>query len=379
MVNQNFLISKDPNESTSLIERKAKNSLVTNGYDKYRDPSTPFSSLVCAVDVLDHEYRNSDIVTTTKDGHDVPLVDIKLALMRWLEIINNRYAVNTIKSLNNDLTIYINLCHQHGINPFNITDRQFINITEQRRIDCKPSTMSRFCNSISKFYDALKIDNPMKDELVISVMVKHKKDKGASQGQAAPMSFSQLDELYEKLGSSTNIADVRDLLVLSLMLECLMRRAEIVNIQVEHLITSEDVPLLLVPKSKTDQDGSDQAIIPYSHRTQRLIDKWLRMSGIKSGYLIRGFKRTKQVRETQTDVSIVNQITKRASELLGLDINLSGHSGRVGGIQELVIAGHTEVAIQLNARLKTGHMVTRYARRTHAKKLPMTDLLKNTK
>ncbi|WP_305845262.1 hypothetical protein [Photobacterium leiognathi] len=172
-------------DSSNLNEQKANNSLASSGYDQYRDPQTPFSSLVLAVDELDNEFRNCDIVTTTKVGDDVPLVDIKLALMRWLEIINNRYAVNTIKSLNNDLTIYINLCHKFNINPFNITDREFINITEQRRIDCKPSTMSRFCNSVSKFYDALKIDNPMKDELVKSVMVKHKKDKGGAQGQAA--------------------------------------------------------------------------------------------------------------------------------------------------------------------------------------------------
>ncbi|WP_318521317.1 tyrosine-type recombinase/integrase [Photobacterium leiognathi] len=365
--------------SSNINEQKANNSLASSGYDQFRDPQTPFSSLVLAVDELDNEFRNCDIVTTTKAGDDVPLVDIKLALMRWLEIINNRYAVNTIKSLNNDLTIYINLCHKFNINPFNITDREFINITEQRRIDCKPSTMSRFCNSVSKFYDALKIDNPMKDELVKSVMVKHKKEKGGAQGQAAPLNFSMLDELYEVLGSSNDIADTRDLVVLSLMLECLMRRAEIVEIQVEHLIVDEEVPLLLVPRSKTDQDGSDQAIVPFSQRTHRLINKWLRMSGITSGYLVRGLKRTKEVRDTKSDVCIVNKIAKRASDILGLEISLSGHSGRVGGIQELVVAGHTETAIQLNARLKTGHMVTRYARRTTATKLPMRDFLKNTK
>lgn len=362
-------------ESRKIIEQNNKRDLAET-YDRFRDPNTPFSTLVIEVDKMGTEYRNTDIVATSNKGEDISLHDVKLALVRWLEIINNKYAANTIKSLNYDLTIYINLCHKHGINPFNITCREFINLSEQRRNECKPATMARWCNSVSKFYQALNIINPMQDELVKSVFVKHKKEKGGGQGQARGMTFEQLDQIYEMLGGSDSLADLRDLVALSLMLECLMRRAELVSIEVEHLNFDNDTPLLYIARSKTDQDGSDATYVPFSDRTRRTIERWLALSGINTGYLLRGLTRNGKVRSTKPAPDLINKITKRASELLGLDINLTGHSGRVGGIQELVADGHSNIAIQLNARLKTPAMVARYAREINASTLPMSTFLK---
>ena len=177
------IISSEINEKSFVAKQKKDRELLSR-YMHYRDPSTPFSSLVIEVDKMNYEYRNTDIVATGMSGEDISLNDIKLALVRWLEIINNRYAVNTIKSLNYDLTIYINLCHDHQLNPFNISEREFIDACSGRIKEYKPATLSRWGNSISKFYDALKITNPMKDELVKSVFIKHRKEKGAGQKQA---------------------------------------------------------------------------------------------------------------------------------------------------------------------------------------------------
>ena len=348
-------------------------------YDHYRDPSTPFSTLVIGVDNMNCEYRNTDIVATGMSGEDVSLNDIKSALVRWLEIINNRYAINTIKSLNYDLTIYINLCYNYQINPFNISEREFINVCSDRIKEYKPATLSRWGNSISKFYDALKITNPMKDELVKSVFIKHRKEKGAGQKQAIGMTMDHLEQLFAILELSEQLADIRDLVVLSLMFECLMRRAELINIEIEHLVLDEDQPLLYIARSKTDQDGSDSTFVPFSYRTQRIIKRWLRVSGIVDGYLIRGVTKYSTVRKTKASADIINKITKRASALLGMEFHLSGHSGRVGGIQELVRNGSSNIAIQLNARLKTPAMVARYSRKIAGGSLPMADMLKNIK
>lgn len=365
-------------ESHKMIELRNQRELAST-YDKFRDPSTPFSTLVIEVDRMGTEYRNTDIVGTSTKGEDVSLLDVKLALVRWLEIINNKYADNTIKSLSYDLTIFIDLCHKHQINPFDITCRQFINISEQRRSECKPATMSRWCNSVSKFYHALNIVNPMQDELVKSVFVKHRKDKGGGQRQAVGMTFELLDEVYDVLGKSDSLADMRDLVALSLMLECLMRRAELVSVTVENLVLDAETPLLHIARSKTDQDGSDSVYLPFSDRTKHTIERWLAASGITSGYLLRGLTRYGKVRPNKPAPDLINKITKRASDLLGLEIKLSGHSGRVGGIQELVADGHSHIAIQLNARLKTPAMVARYAREINASTLPMGAFLKRNK
>lgn len=372
------LIASDIDERSFVSEQKQKRELLSR-YEYYREPATPFSSLVVEVDKMNHEYRNTDIVATGMNGEDVSLNDIKAALVRWLEIINNRYAVNTIKSLNYDLTIYINLCHDHQINPFNISEREFIDVCSGRIKEYKPATLSRWGNSISKFYDALKITNPMKDELVKSVFIKHRKEKGAGQRQAVGMTMDHLEKLFDILEPGEQLANIRDLVVLSLMFECLMRRAELINIEIEHLILDEEQPLLYIARSKTDQDGSDSTFVPFSWRTQRIIKRWLRLSGIVDGYLIRGVTKYGTVRKTKASADIVNKITKRASELLGMELHLSGHSGRVGGIQELVRNGSSNIAIQLNARLKTPAMVARYSRKISGGSLPMADMLKNIK
>lgn len=370
--------SQGLSDNLTVTEIRNQRELAST-YDKFRDPSTPFSTLVVEVDRMSSEFRNTDIVATSTIGNDVSLHDVKLALVRWLEIINNKYAENTIKSLNYDLTIYIDLCHKHQLNPFNISCREFISLSEQRRGECKPATMARWCNSVSKFYQALNIINPMQDELVKSVFIKHRKDKGGGQGQARGMTFEQLDTIYDMLSESDSLADIRDLVALSLMLECLMRRAELVSIEIQHINLESETPLLYISRSKTDQDGSDATYVPFSERTRRIIEHWLNLSGITTGYLLRGLTKYGKVRSTKPAPDLINKITKRASELLGLDVYLTGHSGRVGGIQELVADGHSNIAIQLNARLKTPAMVARYAREINAATLPMSEFLKRNK
>lgn len=373
----NYLTSID--EERKLVANQQEVRKLARQYEFYRDPSTPFSSLVIEVNKMNNEYRNIDIVAIGINSNDVALYEIKAALARWLEIINNKYAINTIKSLNYDLTIYINLCHEKHINPFNISEREFIDVCRNRIDEFKPATLSRWGNSISKFYEALKISNPMKDELVKSVFIKHRKEKGAAQRQAVGMTLDHLQSLFGILESSEQLADIRDLIVLSLMFECLMRRAELINIEIEHLYVEDDQPLLYIARSKTDQDGSDATYVPFSWRTQRIIQRWLHASDITDGYLIRGVTKYGTVRKNKASADIINKITKRASELLGMDINLSGHSGRVGGIQELVRSGSSNIAIQLNARLKTPAMVARYSRKLSGSTLPMADMLKNIK
>ncbi len=132
----------------------------------------------------------------------------------------------------------------------------------------------------------------------------------------------------------------RDAAVLALGFAAALRRSELCALRVADVMilpSTRRQPqrmLLVVRRSKTDQNGKGQRIAVPEGRTVRPIARvqaWLSVSGITRGPLFRSMKRGGSVQERPLHHSDIPRLVKRYGAAIGLNPKeLSGHSLRAG-------------------------------------------------
>ena len=322
---------------------------------------------------------NMDIgVTANSSGEVITLKNLISCINRWFDIVQNKYTRNSIIALNSDLSIYFEICEKLSISPFFIRDTDAKKVISIHAVDRKSATISRFINSISKFFTGCTIHNPLQDELVKASVTKIKNSIGAEQWQATPLTIPMLDKIISGWQTCTSIPKLRNMLVMTFLYECLMRRSELVNIQVSDLSELNGNYSLSVIRLKTDRTGKSKRNVPISQLAWNLCARYMQLAKITDGYLIRPLNRNNEPKDKQLSINSVNLIVKAISKELNLEGSnkLSTHSGRVGGIQDLVINQFSIGSIQQNAGLKSSIMVSRYSRKIDSANMPMADLLR---
>ena len=154
----------------------------------------------------------------------------------------------------------------------------------------------------------------------------------------------------------------RDAAILAIAYAGALRRSEICNLRAEdiEIIESRHPKALtrmfiFIRKSKTDQEGRGQKIAILQGKRIKPIQwlrEWLKVSGIRSGYLFQTMKRGGGLRGNPLHHSDIPRLVKHYGELIGLDPKtISGHSLRSGFVTSA--AAH-------NARLDKIMEVTRH-------------------
>ena len=193
--------------------------------------------------------------------------------------------------------------------------------------------------------------------------------KGRRQDQATGLTWPLRQRLMAAAGDRP--IDDRNRALLAVAYDALLRRAELVSLQVPDLL--EEVRgegSLLVRRSKTDCEGMGE-IVWIGRDTVRLVGTWLDRAGISDGMLFRSVDKGGRVGERLNSCQ-VPRIFKAMARAAGLPESvagsLSGHSARVGAAQDMVAAG-IELPLILHAgRWKSTAMVNRYGERLLARR-----------
>jgi integrase len=150
------------------------------------------------------------------------------------------------------------------------------------------------------------------------------------------------DILDKMLGTCDNtLIGVRDRALL-LVAFCSggRRRSEIANLTTNDITKTNDGYLIILAKSKTDQNA-DGFSVRIAGESALALKQWLLKSGIRQGYLFRGIKSDLTLYDSITGNSIY-KIVKKRIKLIGLDETLYGaHSLRAGFITDSVNSGKT--------------------------------------
>lgn len=233
----------------------------------------------------------------------------------------------------------------------------------------KVATISRRLAAIAKAHQAAGHDSPasLRHASVSEVWKGIRRVHGTAQTQKAPVSVEDLRRMFAVLPANELLA-VRDRALLLIGFAGAFRRSELVGLNVEDVQICADGLVILLRRSKTDQEAEGRKIaIPYGSTPDtcpvRSLQRWLESADITAGPLFRPVNRHGNLQTERLSDKAVALVVKRYAEAAGLDPKkYSGHSLRSGLVTAAAIAGVSERAIMQQTGHKSSAMVRRYIR-----------------
>ena len=191
-----------------------------------------------------------------------------------------------------------------------------------------------------------------------------KRSKCLEQRQAVGINH---DILIKMIAAQPNtLAGTRNRALLSLGYDFLARRSELVAIRTDDLKFTLDGALKgMIRKSRTDQYGKGRLVFG-SERSEKLVRKWLRLKPKEIQPVFCAINHGKCEDRAICDRN-VNDIIKRSAVRVKScerprDLEVSGHSLRVGAAQDLLIKGYDLAAIMRTGGWSDPSTVSRYLR-----------------
>ncbi len=290
-------------------------------------------------------------------------------LGQFVRAARGAFSDSTERALRSDLAIYAEWCAERGERPLPATPETIAAFVDAKAETRAPATVRRYVTSIGIAHRALGLEKTVKSPPVQLALKRMHRKKGRRQDQARGLTWPLRRRLLEAAGD--RLLDDRNRALLAVAYDAMLRRAELVSLQVVDLL--EELPgdgSLLVRRSKTDCEGRGE-VVWVGRDTVRLVRAWLDRAGIADGMLFRAVRKGGRVGERLNPCE-VPRIFKAMAREAGLPetvvADLSGHSTRVGAAQDMVAAGIELPAILHAGRWKSTAMVNRYGERLLARR-----------
>ncbi len=152
--------------------------------------------------------------------------------------------------------------------------------------------------------------------------------------------------------------------------DTMARRSELVALGVQDFsFLNDGSGRVLIRRSKTDQTG-EGSVAYLSPDTVGYLKAWLKMSGIRSGAVFRRLIGRGRGVGNRLQVDSIAQTFKRVAEFVGMRAEetqeVSGHSIRVGAIQDMLALNIDLASVMQAGRWKTTAMPMRYGENVQA-------------
>ena len=282
----------------------------------------------------------------------------------YLSAARGAFSENTERAIRADVDIFCAWCEKMDLTALPArtpTVVAFIDAMAQIRA---PATVRRYVSSIATVHKAIRLRNPLESARVKLALQRMHRRNGRRQSQVRGLTWPLRQRLLEASGD--RLIDARNRALLAVAYDSLLRRSELVALQVSDLLAEMDgTAALLVRRGKTDPEGD--GTMQYLHGDSvKLLSAWLARSGVTEGRLFRSVRKDGTVGEA-LDPSQVPRIYKSMAANAGLPMELinalAGHSTRVGAVQDMIASGIELPAILQAGRWKNTLMVQRYGER----------------
>ena len=281
-----------------------------------------------------------------------------------LNELEGAYAPNTLRSYYADAKSFVDWCELTNTKPFprmSDTIRYFI---EHMQLNYSYSTIRRRLSALRRLNGLLGFEDQTFTEDVYLTIRKLKRAKSTEQRQAVGINENLLTKMIK--AQPETLVGTRNRLLLSLGYDFLARRSELVAIRTEDLTFTPDGALKgIIRRSKTDQYGRGRLVFG-SERSAKLLKNWLRQKPKEIQPVFCAVNRGRCLDRAICDRQ-VNEIIKRGLVRVKRyprpsDLEVSGHSLRVGAAQDLLIKGHDMAAIMRAGGWSEPTTVARYLR-----------------
>jgi integrase/recombinase XerD len=206
-------------------------------------------------------------------------------------------------------------------------------------------------------------DHTQTDEVYLTIR-RLKRSKCLEQQQAVGINHSLLLKMI--YAQPDTLAGIRNKALLSLGYDFLARRSELVALRTTDLEFTKDGALKgMIRKSKTDQYGRGRLVFG-SERSAKLLRAWFRKKPKEIEAVFCAINHGKCLDRAVCDRN-VNEIIKKSVVKVKRcerpsDLDVSGHSLRVGAAQDLLIKGYDLAAIMRAGGWSNAETVSRYLR-----------------
>jgi site-specific recombinase XerD len=288
------------------------------------------------------------------------------SLNRLLVHVDGAYAPNTLRAYKADMLEFIAYCEKNGVCALPAkpeTVAEFLMQTVPEGI--KSSTIRRKVSSISAIHRLSSLEDPTKHSEVKIIQRKIYRQLGTRFDQAYPITRALLTRLLA--ACEDDLHGMRDRALLLVAYDSMRRRSELISLRVEDIEWIPDNGAsILLRKSKTDQHGCGKWIHLTSETTQAL-HEWLVAAKINEGFIFRGVRSSGTITDSLCE-SRIPRIYKNLARKTGINEsvvqNISGHSMRVGGAQDLLSVGASLPQIMVKGGWAKTDTVMRYVERT---------------
>ena len=277
-------------------------------------------------------------------------------------------CANTERAMRSDLAIYAAWCAERGLPALPARAETIAAFVDEMANAKAPATVRRYVASIAAAHRAVGSRQPAGSEAVRRALARMHRRKGRRQTQAKGLTWALRERLMDAAGDG--LIDARNRALLAVAYDTLLRRGELVALQVSDIVEEVDgCATVLVRRSKADPEGRGAAVY-LARDSVALVCAWLERSGVSQGRVFRSLSRG--IVGEELPASQVARIFKAMAARAGLPTDvverISGHSTRVGAAQDMVAGGIGMAAILHAGRWKTPAMVNRYGERLLARR-----------
>lgn len=296
--------------------------------------------------------------------------------LRVRHYVEQGRSEHTTRAYRSDVRRFVEWCDAQGFPSMPSTgDVVAAYLASRADAGLRPSTIERGLAAISKAHELAGYPGISRDPVIRATLAGIRRVKGVKQRGRDPILVDDLKRIVAAIPEDT--LGLRDRAMLLVGFAAALRRSEVVSLDVAHLLFSERGVLLVLPRSKTDQEGQGQHVaVPFAQDAAtcpvRSLTAWLERARTAARRQKRVdlptdpvFQRVVQNAATGERLSAqtVKDVVKRRAEAVGMDATqLGGHSLRAGYVTSAALAGVPESKTRSVTRHKTDDMVRRYIR-----------------
>lgn len=278
--------------------------------------------------------------------------------------LNGAYAPNTLKSYYADTKAFVDWCIAKNVEPFPLTSQSIRSHIETMAVNYSYASIRRRLSCLRRINKLLGHQDHTQTEEIYLTIQRLKRSKCLDQQQAVGINHTLLVKMID--AQPDTLAGIRNKAMLSLGYDFLARRSELVALRTIDLEFTKDGALKgIIRKSKTDQYGRGRLVFG-SERSAKLLRAWFRKKPKEVEAVFCAINHGKCLDRPICDRN-VNEIIKKSVVKVKRcerpsDLEVSGHSLRVGAAQDLLIKGYDLAAIMRAGGWSNSETVSRYLR-----------------
>ena len=198
-------------------------------------------------------------------------------------------SANTERAMRSDLAIYAAWCEACGEGALPASAETIAAFVDAMAKVRAPATVRRYVASIAAAHRARGWEKTARSEPVRRALQRMHRRKGRRQAQARGLTGPLRERLLDAGGDG--LIDARNRALLAVAYDTLLRRAELVSLQVADIVVEPDgAATVLVRRAKCDREGRG-AMAYVAPDSVALVHEWLERSGVADGRLFRSLNR----------------------------------------------------------------------------------------